>query len=57
MVEYRQASFKIDSKLHDKLKIKAIEEGRTQREIIEEAIMNYLDKSQTKLNFSEENVE
>lgn len=53
MVEYVQVSFKLEAEVHDKLKFQALKEKRTQREIIEECIINYLkeneDEKQTKL--------
>ncbi len=49
MTVYNQASFKIDVNLHSKLKIKAIQEDRPQWKIIEQALIEYLDKEQTKL--------
>lgn len=50
MAIYNQASFKIDVELHSKLKIKAVEENRPQWKIIEQALIEYLDKEQTKLD-------
>ena len=42
MAEYTQVTFKLESEIHEKLKFQALKEKRTQREIIEECIINYL---------------
>lgn len=42
MVEYTQVTFKLETEVHEKLKFQALKEKRTQREIIEECIINYL---------------
>ena len=49
MTVYNQASFKIDVNLHSKLKIKEKQEDKPQWKIIEQALIEYLDKEQTKL--------
>ena len=45
MAIYNQASFKIDVELHSKLKIKAVEENRPQWKIIEQALIEYLERN------------
>lgn len=45
MVNYTQVSFKLDSSVHNKLKYRALDENRTQREIIEQAIIEYLERN------------
>ena len=54
MAEYTQVTFKLESEIHEKLKFQALKEKRTQREIIEECIIKYLEENenvnQTKLD-------
>lgn len=45
MVEFVQVTFKLDSTIHHKLKYRALDENRTQKEIITQAILEYLERN------------
>lgn len=45
MADYTQVTFKLDSSIHNKLKYRALDENRTQKEIITQAIVEYLERN------------
>ncbi len=59
MADFVQVTFKLDSTIHHKLKYRALDENRTQKEIITQAILEYLERNdnQSKLMQNEDHVE
>ena len=45
MADFVQVTFKLDSTIHHKLKYRALDENRTQKEIITQAILEYLERN------------
>ncbi len=45
MADFVQVTFKLDSSIHNKLKYRALDENRTQKEVITQAIIEYLERN------------